>query len=516
MSTNECRKYGNPWKLFMWGLQEQHVKKYFINYKSRLQYGRFLKKYKMIKSIIQCSDTLFLAQVLDPNDKTAVYNVTFSSTSHTIKNEADINPVNTVCDCDTYKLSSQELQHQIIKEILCGCIGAVMLSLIDYGRTTSAFTSRAEHIYRMGTTFIVGNIKFDTSKFHPLCPSADKIFDDLDVTAIILKHKYTAVMIMAYASNLINKTIYCGKCGGAGEFNLNNFTVTHKCRFYNQNNINPYKNQSVSMFSLSILFGNIDFTKFLQIWLKLMRNPNKPFNKIASECNVSSNLVSHVFHTIARICSTVMKRTVQFGQPGFEDLEMDGLKFRSHKYIGNKNKPKAHEQSWVERIIGRDRTRKGGKPIRSKIGGAESVPNYGPFMHEVSAPGANKFSDDHKFHQSHYMNKKWKIQRTKHKGKSFTNKNTQNFPARLKGHDNNAEQSNVDVRLQQKIHRGMGMINNGRDETRQNHLGKLDWRQTYTDGTTKDSCVTFLEHTAQFLSERMCKILTEKGWKENQ
>ena len=178
---------------------------------------------------------------------------------------------------------------------------------------------------------------------------------------------------------------------------------------------------------------------------------------------------------------------------------------------GNTNEIQ-YSQCWGQRTLNRDQTAKGRYPTKTAVGGAESLANHSKYYEDTWKPGAMVFSDDHGTYGSHFVNNRWCSSRCTHNGLSFRNPETKMYAAALKGHDNIVESYNNQIKIQRKLHRGMGRVNNGKDWQRQGWLSVLDWINCFTDGSPKDKCITFLQHLYLLLNMQIDSLLEQNKW----
>eukprot|EP01084_Bolivina_argentea_P136889 241096_1 len=517
-SNNEKRKFFNKFNVSAYGLQPLFIKKYFTNNKNYLQYGKFLKSQKMVKSIIRCESSCFIADVMDYNTNTITNNIMIKLFQEPMKSERDIHPLQTQCNCSTYKNDKIKKSNNFIKEIMCPCIAAVLLCLVDGGVTTASFITKAMFITKeiniQNKLFIIDDLIFESSKINSLCPHPSQIFNDLENANKVFEDKYTTTFILSFGTSIRVKTPYCSACNIGANADMNKFVWTHKCPVYNSTNINKFTNRSTSVFALSVFFKDIEITKCMQIILKIAEFEYEPFDRLCMNTRkFSKQLFSLTFHRVATVCGIVMKQSKPFGRKEHPNIEADAGQCGVKRH-GPVNNPYAYEQSWFLTSINRDPTHKGQKPMLSQVGGAESIQNYGSFMLKKWSPGANLNTDDHTLYKSNFVRNRWRQSGCNHSGKQFVNMDTYHYPSHLKGHDQDAECSMNKPKLQRRIHKGPGLINNGMEEQRQNWLYIINYKQTFTNGTAKDFLVTFMQHLSLLLDEQMLSLLQKYGWKE--
>eukprot|EP01083_Nonionella_stella_P271138 918529_1 len=399
---------------------------------------------------------------------------------------------------------------------MCGDIAAILLSLIDGGDTTSPFVTSAIFLTKQlqhSQVLLIDDIPFKSNELHSLCPHPSEIFNDLDQAHVLCGEKYTCMFLLSYATSIRTKKPVCAFCYGAGKADMKEFAWKHKCPMYNPNNINPFTNKSTSFLTFSVFFQDVHLTKSMQIILKLAQYEYEPFCRLARNNAYSASLISIVFHRVATVCDIAMENTPQFGRKEHPNIEADAGKC-GMRYHGQISNPHAYEQSWAQTTINRDVTHKGKKPMISQMGGAESIASYGNYMVKTWAKGANVNTDEHTLYRSNFVKNKWRRSGAHHKSKQWVDPDTMHWPGYLKAHDNNAEQIMNYFKLQRRIRKGMGLVNNGQDIQRHDWHRMINWRNCFTDGTPKDFLVTFFQHLSLILKWQMHWLLLETGWKE--
>eukprot|EP01084_Bolivina_argentea_P214222 363721_1 len=511
------RKFHNTFGCSVYGLHLSMVQKYFQNNKNHYEFGKFIKSQKCVTNLIKCNNS-YIADVKDCNNNQMINTVIISLFQEPVKSELDIHPTETVCNCTTYKMEIQKKSKSEVKEIMCPDIAAVLLCLIDGGDTTSPFITAASFTIKKlnhNNQFRINSLVFNTADLHHLCPHPSKIWDDLSIASVILTHKKTATLILAYATCIRTKAPYCIFCKAAASPDMKELAFVHKCPMHNPTNINAYTNRSTSFFTFSIMFKDISVPKFMQIMLLLAQYEYEPFCKLArTSKEYTAQLISLTFHRVSTVCDIVMDNSKQFGRKEHSNIEADGGKC-GRIYHGKIQNAYAYEQSWHQTTINRDVTHKGQKPMISEMGGVESIKSYGSHMKKTWAHGANLYTDEHTLYTSNFTRNRWRQSGCRHKEKQWRDPDTKHLPACLKGHDNNAEQIMNIFKIQRRIRKGMGLVNNGEDAQRKNWFRIMNWKKSFTNGTPKDFLVTFFQHCSLLLEWQMPCILADYQWEEN-
>eukprot|EP01084_Bolivina_argentea_P289308 496753_1 len=518
------RKFHNKQNCFILGLTKLFIQKYFCNKMYHFQLGKHLVSKKAVRYVSKAENSVY-AEVTDPNDK-HINHVVLNFLTVPVLSEADIHPIETICDCNTFQMALHNYTNSnrlnpnkvIIREVMCPDIAAALLAVQDDSSTFSKFVSMSTIREKDGLV-IIDDMVFKVNKLHPVCLSPAQMVDDLVLLDYALRDKYSAYFFGAYSNTLRTTKIVCNICNKPAHIKFidGKYSCVHQCYVFNSNNVNKYKNKSISVLQLSLLYSDVDFTKFNRIFIKLMKSKYVTNEEIAEELTksgtkTSSHLVGTTLHRIAKVCRTMMNNTVQFGSREHPDVEVDATK-TGHKYYGDTTNPSSFEQTWCQTIVQRDPTAKGQKPANSLVGGAESIQNYGYRMVRVIGYGGN-VNSDHVLYRSNYVNNKWRSMRAVHSKGEFVSEDTSSFPARLKAHGNTAEQYNDQLKTQRRVHRGLGRINKGKKDSQQEWISIQDWNRTFTNGKPKDLIVVFLQHCCMLLKQQMPVLLKKNRYKE--